>query len=107
MVDGMRGGPEWAAMAAVAGTLVYDCVVSEATGTATLAAVDVPTLVLDSQGSTDDLTGMAATVARHLPDVRYQSLPGDWHGVDDAALASALRAFLLGADAATPMDGTA
>jgi pimeloyl-ACP methyl ester carboxylesterase len=99
MVDGMRGGPEWSAMAAIASTLVHDCVVSEATGTATLAAVDVPTLVLDSRGSTDDLTGMASTVARHLPDARYQSLPGDWHGVDDDALASALRSFLLGTDA--------
>jgi pimeloyl-ACP methyl ester carboxylesterase len=104
MVDGMRGGPEWEAMAAIASTLVHDCVVSEATGKATLAAVEVPTLVLDSQGSTDDLTGMAATVARHLPNARYQSLPGDWHGVDDNALASALRSFLLGTDAAAPTD---
>jgi pimeloyl-ACP methyl ester carboxylesterase len=95
MVDGMRGGPEWKAMTAVARTLVHDCVLSEATGTSTLAAVDVSTLVVDSQGSTDDLTGMAATVARHLPNARHQSLPGDWHGVDDAELASALRSFLL------------
>lgn len=102
MVDEMRGGPEWEAMAAVATTLVHDCLISEATGTATLAAIDVPTLVLDSQGSTDDLTGMAATVARHLPNARHQSLPGDWHGVDDDALASALRSFFLGADTAAP-----
>jgi pimeloyl-ACP methyl ester carboxylesterase len=95
MVNGMRAGPEWKAMTAVARTLVHDCVLSEATGTATLVAVDVPTLVLDSQGSTDDLTGMAATVARHLPNARYQSLPGGWHGVDDDELASALRSFLL------------
>ena len=41
-----------------------------------LAGVPVPTLVIDSEGSTDDLTGMAATVARHLPDARHRSLPG-------------------------------
>ncbi|MBN2622696.1 MAG: alpha/beta hydrolase [Acidimicrobiales bacterium] len=94
MVDGMRGGPEWEAMARVAGTLVYDCTISTATDTATLGKVDVPALVLDSMGSTDDLTGMAATIARHLPDAEHLSLPGGWHGVDDQALASAIRRFL-------------
>jgi hypothetical protein len=81
-------------MAQVAGTLVYDCMISEATGSATLAEVDVPTLVLDSLGSSDDLTGMADAVAQALPDARRQSLPGEWHRVDDQALASAIRTFL-------------
>jgi pimeloyl-ACP methyl ester carboxylesterase len=94
LVDAMRGGPEWQAMAQVAGTLVYDCMISEATGSATLAEVDVPTLVLDSLGSSDDLTGMADAVAQALPDARRQSLPGEWHRVDDQALASAIRTFL-------------
>ena len=94
LVDAMRGGPEWQAMVHVARTLVYDCVISLATGSAALAEVAVPTLVVDSLGSTDDLTGMADVVARCLPDARHQSLPGRWHGVDDQALASALRTFL-------------
>jgi hypothetical protein len=94
LVDAMRGGPEWQAMAQVADTLVYDCMISVATGSATLAKVDVPTLVLDSLGSSDDLTGMADVVARCLPDARHQSLPGEWHRVDDQALASAIRTFL-------------
>lgn len=94
LVDAMRGGTEWQAMAQVAGTLVYDCMVSEATGSATLAKVDVPTLVLDSLGSSDGLTGMAEVVAGCLPDARHQSLPGEWHRVDDQALASAIRTFL-------------
>ncbi len=55
----------------------------------------MPTLVLDSLGSTADLTGMAATVAAHLPYAQHQSLPGGWHGIEDQALASSIRAFLL------------
>lgn len=100
MVEGMRGGPEWQAMTAIADTLVYDCLLSQVTSTAALSAVDVPTLVLASGGSTDDLTGMAAEVASRIPHAERRSLPGDWHGVDDHALATELRTFLLAADAA-------
>ena len=35
-----------------------------------LASVTVPTLVLDSEGSSDDLIGMAAAVAGALPQRR-------------------------------------
>lgn len=95
MLDGMRGGPEWTAMAEVAPTLVYDCVISEATGTSTLQAVQVPTLVLASEGSSEELLAMARTVAQHIPRAHDQSLPGDWHGADPAATATALTRFLL------------
>lgn len=103
MIEGMRGGPEWQAMAAVADTLVHDCLLGEATSTATLAAVDVPTLVLDSRQSTDDLTGMAAHVANHIPRAQHRTLPGGWHGVDDHVLATELRTFLLATDAVASM----
>ena len=53
----------------------------------------VPTLVLASQGSSGDLTAMAATVARALPDGAARSLPGDWHGVADDVLAPVLAGF--------------
>lgn len=56
---GMRGTPSWTAMASVAHTLVYDSLLSEATSSDLLAAVPVPTLVLDSEGSSTDITGMA------------------------------------------------
>jgi len=55
--------------------------------------VAVPTLVLDSRGSTDDLTGMAAVAASLLPDARHRSLPGGWHGVPDDVLAEAILGF--------------
>ncbi|HUG83846.1 MAG TPA: alpha/beta hydrolase [Euzebya sp.] len=94
LVADMRDGPAWQAMTQVARTLVYDCMISTATDTDTLADVGVPTLVLNSLGSGDDLTGMAAKVARHLPHAQHQRLPGGWHGVEDQALASAIRGFL-------------
>jgi pimeloyl-ACP methyl ester carboxylesterase len=89
-------GPEsLAAMAAIAHTFVYDCRLGEASTLDTARAVEVPTLVIDSQGSTDDLTGWAAGLAAVLPKGTHTSLAGDWHGVLDADLAAALRDFLL------------
>jgi hypothetical protein len=53
----------------------------------------VPTLVLDSQGSSNNLTGMAATVAEALPNSSHRSLAGAWHGVPDDVLAPVLTEF--------------
>jgi pimeloyl-ACP methyl ester carboxylesterase len=78
---------------AVAHTLVHDCLVSQATTTPLLAKVPTPTLVLDSQGSSDDLTGWAASVAAALPDARHRSLPGEWHGVPVEDLAVVVGEF--------------
>lgn len=90
IVTDMRGGDTWSAMGPIAHTLVYDSVISEATTRELLASVTVPTLVLDSQGSSDDLTGMAATVAGWLPHSSHRSLAGAWHGVPDDVLAPVL-----------------
>jgi pimeloyl-ACP methyl ester carboxylesterase len=80
MLREMRDTPAWAAMESVAPTLVYDAVIGDESPPQMLADVKVRTLVLDSKDSTDDLTGMAATVARGLPDGVHMSLPGEWHG---------------------------
>jgi pimeloyl-ACP methyl ester carboxylesterase len=88
--------PVWAALEAIAPTLVYDSVVSDATSLALVRSVRAPTLVVDSQGSSGDLTGMAATVAEALPNSTYRSLPGEWHGVPDEILAPVLTEFLRG-----------
>ncbi|TQM06312.1 alpha/beta fold hydrolase [Pseudonocardia kunmingensis] len=85
--------PSMPALDAVAHTLVYDCLISEATGTRLLAKVPTPTLVLDSQGSSDDLTGWAATVAAALPDAHHRSLRGEWHGVPAEDLALVVAEF--------------
>jgi hypothetical protein len=57
--------------------------------------VSAPTLVIDSQGSGGELTGMAATVAEALPRSTYRSLAGAWHGVPGDELAPVLTEFLL------------
>jgi pimeloyl-ACP methyl ester carboxylesterase len=90
-IDGIADRP---AMDAVAPTLVHDCTISASTGTGLLASVPTPTLVVDSSGSTDDLTGSAAAVAAALPRGRHRSLPGGWHGVPDDVLAPVVLEFL-------------
>jgi pimeloyl-ACP methyl ester carboxylesterase len=85
--------PVWPKMVSVAPTLVYDCAISDATTRELLQSIAVPTLVLDSAGSTDDLTGSAAAVADLLPGARHKSLPGAWHTVPDEMLAPALIDF--------------
>lgn len=89
----MRTTPQWEMMESIAHTLVYDCVISDATTSSLLRSVEVPTLVLDSDGSTDDLTGSAATVASQLPHGSHRSLAGQWHTVPDDALAAVLTDF--------------
>ena len=89
----MRSTPAWPAMVSVAHTLVYDCRLSESSSPRLLPGVTVPTLVLDSAGSSADLSGMAATVAAGLPRGEHRSLPGEWHGVPDELLAPVLTEF--------------
>jgi pimeloyl-ACP methyl ester carboxylesterase len=84
------------ALEAVAHTLVYDCEISNATTFELLRSVRTPTLVLDSQGSSDDLTGGTAAIVEALPNGTRRSLTGQWHGVQDEDLAPVLTEFFLG-----------
>ena len=59
-----------------------------------LVSVEVPTLVLDSEASTENLTGWAADVASLLPRGSHRSLEGQWHTVPDDTLAPELVGFL-------------
>jgi pimeloyl-ACP methyl ester carboxylesterase len=93
LIAEMRSTPSWAKMESVAHTLVYDCMISDATTSDLLRSVEVPSLVLDSMGSTDDLTGWAATVAAQLPHGSHRSLGGEWHTVPDEVLAPVLVDF--------------
>jgi pimeloyl-ACP methyl ester carboxylesterase len=86
----------WAALEAVAHTLVYDCRISDATSLELLSSVKASTLVIHSQGSGDELTGMAAAVAEALPNGTRRSLAGDWHGAPGDALAPVLTEFFRG-----------
>ena len=95
-VGSMRSTPEWAKMESIAHTLVYDCTISDTTTSTMLRSVEVPTLVLDSEGSSDNLTGWAATVAGQLPRGSHRSLAGEWHSVPDEVLAPVLLEFFQG-----------
>lgn len=94
MVAGMRGTDRWTQMVGIAPTLVYDCLLSDAMCQDVLTAVSVPTLVLDSEGSSDDLTGSAATAARLIPGALHKSLPGEWHVVAPDLIAREIEAHL-------------
>jgi hypothetical protein len=96
VIDEIRSTPRWATMVSVAHTFVYDCMISDATNSSLLRSVDVLTLVLDSEGSSENLTGWAATVARHLPRALHRSLAGEWHVVPNDVLASVLVEFFTG-----------
>jgi pimeloyl-ACP methyl ester carboxylesterase len=95
IIAGMKPSPAWPALAAIAPTIIYDCTICDTTTLAHIRAVSVPALVLDSEGSTDDLTGWSAAVLAALPHGTRQSLAGQWHVVPDADLAPALRGFFL------------
>ena len=93
MIDGMRGTDRWDKMVGIAQTVVYDCLLSEAITPAVLGKVAVPVLVLDSEGSTDNLTSWAATAAQLIPDARHKSLPGEWHMVAPDLIAAEIKHF--------------
>ena len=92
-VASMRSTPEWPKMESIAHTLVYDCTISDTTTSTLLRSVEVPTLVLDSEGSSDNLTGWAATVAGQLAHGSHRNLAGEWHSVPDEVLAPVLLEF--------------
>jgi len=81
-------------LVAVAPTLVYDCMLGDATSLALIATVATPTLVIDSRGTDGPLPEWTAAIVGALPRGTHVSLPGVWHGVAEDALAKALRDFL-------------
>ncbi len=86
-LDEMALAPSWVQMVETAHTLVYDCTLSDSIDSALLGRITTPTLVLDSEGSSDDLTGWAAAVAAQIPDATSRSLQGEWHTVADEVVA--------------------
>lgn len=88
-------GPVRDALEGVAHTLVYDSRLSTATTLDLVASVPAPTLVVDSEGSSGDLSGWAAAVVGALPNATHRSLAGQWHQVPDEDLAPVLTEFFL------------
>lgn len=93
MIAGMQQTSSWSAFEAIAHTLVYDCIISDEMSLEIVTSVTAPTLVIDSEDSTGDLTGWAAAVVGALPNSTHRSLAGQWHGVPDEDLAPVLNEF--------------
>jgi len=75
---------------------VYDCRLSDSMSLSLVGSVTVPTLVIDSYGSSGDLVGMVAAVVEALPHGSHRSLTGEWHGVPHERLAPVLAGYLRG-----------
>jgi pimeloyl-ACP methyl ester carboxylesterase len=94
----MRETPMWPALEAAAQTLAYDgAVVAETMGgdrpsPEHWSGVVVPTLVLDG-GTTPWLSDGADALAAVLPNAQRQTIPGQQHDIDPAALAPVLIEF--------------
>jgi pimeloyl-ACP methyl ester carboxylesterase len=89
--------PFWPSMEAVAPALIYDAMIvgDFSLPTARVAAIKVPTLVIDG-GQTPWLSATAQAVAAALPDAQRRTLEGQPHNVDATALAPALTGFFNG-----------
>ncbi|WP_369208415.1 alpha/beta fold hydrolase [Streptomyces sp. PU-14G] len=96
-VDGARQSPAWGEMQKLAHTLVYDTtLLGDADLPAdTLAAADLPALVLSSEASTPVLREAARATADALPHGGHRALAGAFHHVPPEQLAPVVRDFLL------------
>jgi pimeloyl-ACP methyl ester carboxylesterase len=96
VIAGMRGGPGWPAMEAIAPTLPYDDTVI--TGGRIpyeqAKAVGVPVLVLAGDASPPIMREAAEALAGALSVGRYATLAGQTHDVAPQAVAPAITEFL-------------
>jgi pimeloyl-ACP methyl ester carboxylesterase len=98
MIGRMRGSPMWPALEALAPSLAHDsAVMGDSRGAALpaerLAAVPVPTLVLDGGASPAWLREVARRVAGALPAGEHRTLEGQTHAVAPEVLALVLEEF--------------
>ncbi|MFF8281373.1 alpha/beta fold hydrolase [Streptomyces albus] len=97
-VEGARRSPSWEGMKRIAHTLVYDTTLlgDASLPVDTLAAVDVPVLVVSSRESTPALREAARVTAEALPRGVHRELPGAFHQVPPEQLAPVMREFFEG-----------
>jgi pimeloyl-ACP methyl ester carboxylesterase len=92
-----RRGPLWATNRANAHTLVYDTAVCGdfRIPVDRLATLKLPTLVVNSDNTSEWLRAAAEATAAALPNCTARSLPGSWHRVQTDILARTLADFTL------------
>ena len=93
-----RGSPMWPANEAMAHTLAYDTAIcgNGRLPVERLAKTEVPTLVINSESTSDWLRAATRETAVALPNGRQVSLPGVWHKVPPEVLGPALVEFVTG-----------
>jgi pimeloyl-ACP methyl ester carboxylesterase len=102
MVAEMRGMPMWPRMEALAHTIAYDGEVMDGhmwgapLPASWVAAVTIPTLVMDGGASPDWARSSVQQLASILPNAQHRTLEGQDHGAAPAAVAPELDAFFLG-----------
>lgn len=96
MIDGMRQSPFWAAGENLAPTLAYDNAVmgDGRVPNDRYRGIATPTLVLAGSASPPWLREAATRAANAIPGARHESLEGQEHNVDPAALAAAVLEFV-------------
>ncbi|WP_226345239.1 alpha/beta fold hydrolase [Agilicoccus flavus] len=75
-------------------TLLHELSFLPGTPPERFAAATAPTLVMVSDHTDPRMGEFAAQLADAMPDCRVATLPGQWHGVDDATLTAAMVEFL-------------
>ena len=75
-------------------TIVHELTFLPGTNPERFSKVPVPTLLLASDHTASEILEWAEQLEHAIPDSTRTVLPGQWHGVDDHALDSAIAAFL-------------
>lgn len=94
-IAGMRAGPAWPMLEAIAPTLAYDDAImgDGRLPTERLASVATPTLVLSGGASPEAMCRAAAEVAHAVPGAGHRVLEGETHAAPPEVLAPVLREF--------------
>jgi pimeloyl-ACP methyl ester carboxylesterase len=94
VVAGMRAGPGWAAMEAIAPTLAYDdALLGGGRVPREAAEVTIPALVLSGGECPEALQQAAKAAAQALPAAEFRILEGQTHNVAPAAVGPVLVEF--------------
>jgi alpha-beta hydrolase superfamily lysophospholipase len=88
----IRKAPFWAALEAIAHTLVYESLIL-ASPAELAKTVSTPTLVLDGELSPEPIRVAAEALAGQLPNTEWQTVPGANHDLDPTVLVPLLGAF--------------
>ena len=75
-------------------TMVHELTFLPGTPAARFAAVRTPALLMASAGTAPEILEWAAQLENAMPCAVRQVLPGEWHGVDDATLTTAITDYL-------------